>query len=1023
MTLSEILRHCATKDSHHTHVRVGPPHGTFNVGADNYERFFDEYVKAFADGKSVLYFAESPGPEIPIIADIDLRVSRKVLEETQQQPRTDVAALRVLYTEDDVRAIVRGYQKVLREILTDVTDDALTCVLLEKPAYEQMRNGTTYVKNGFHLHFPKLFADRRVQKVYLIPLVQKEIGNLFRARYNVGEEYIDDNCANVHWLMYGSQKPDNEPYVVTNCYSGKNASVVDLSTALDGYRLPNGRTFSADRDDVRLWLPRILSIISYGRERYYYFRANQSVNTPIMDKYAKRREFRKDFERVSVRKLLEEARVLCFMMSEKRADTRGDWLAVGFCLWNISEGDDEGLSIWLSFSERCQSKFDEMECLDTWNTMRPSHYTIGTLKFFAKEDNPVEYADMFRSKEFHLLREAVDGGDNDIAKLMFNDFGNEFVYASVETRSWYRFDGHIWRFDEKGYDLRERISSVIASKLKAVLTAVRKYERTIAVEKKNNINVDSCEKKKNKKTSKNVRRNFGSSVSMDSCHDFSDGDDVGDSNLIMDDDNDSGISVMSDGAVETFPINDVKFFATKKKNLTQLILNCKSATQKNHIMSECVEVFRDEAFVSLLNKDPYLVAFKNGVYDFRADLFRNGKPEDYLSEHLPIDYVDYGSYDHPSVMEVEDFFRKVFPDENVRDYFLDQACQLFIGGNSDKVILFWTGTGNNGKTVTQTLFEKMLGHLAVKFSTTLITGKKSQMGVAAPELARAGNGVRWAVMDEPNQDELINAGILKGLTGNDSYWARDLFERGKSTKEITPLFKLHMICNRLPGIRDADPATWNRIRVIPFESKFVSESKCPETYEERMALKRFPMDKNFNDKMPRMLQPLAWYLIQRWRKFDKNHRVEPDKVRIATKMYKHENDVYKQFIDNCIVEVTNGKLTLNSLCVHFGKWFRDECAGQSAPNRIIVRQRFASFWGEPTGSGGKYWEGIAIKPKDPEDEIMDNAIIVVDEKDSSKKKLVQKRGRGLSGSAYYDAEEEEVVDRKKSNRDINPMLS
>jgi hypothetical protein len=125
---------------------------------------------------------------------------------------------------------------------------------------------------------------------------------------------------------------------------------------------------------------------------------------------------------------------------------------------------------------------------------------------------------------------------------------------------------------------------------------------------------------------------------------------------------------------------------------------------------------------------------------------------------------------------------------------MDQSSDIFVGGNHQKVVIFWTGEGDNGKSVTQSIFEKMLGPLAIKFSTTLITGKKTNTGAANPELARAGGGVRWAVLEEPDGDEQINIGMLKSLSGNDSYWARDLFEKGKATREMTPMFKLIFIC-------------------------------------------------------------------------------------------------------------------------------------------------------------------------------------------------------------------------------------
>jgi phage/plasmid-associated DNA primase len=256
----------------------------------------------------------------------------------------------------------------------------------------------------------------------------------------------------------------------------------------------------------------------------------------------------------------------------------------------------------------------------------------------------------------------------------------------------------------------------------------------------------------------------------------------------------------------------------------------------------------------------------------------------------------------------------------------------------------------------------MLGKLAVKFSTTLLTGKKTQTGVANPELARAGNGVRWAVMEEPNEDEMISTGTMKALSGNDSYWARDLFESGKTTREIIPLFKLHMICNKLPKIKNADKATWNRIRVIPFEATFMTETQCPDNYDDQMKEKKFPMDTQFTDKIPNMIQPLAWYLIQRWRTLNRIERHDPEKVKIATEMYMQDNDVYKQFEDQCIFEKPGAKMSPTILYGHLKEWYKEEYPGHTLPNRSDVRKHFINKWGELTKN--RQWLNKTCKAPD-----------------------------------------------------------
>jgi P4 family phage/plasmid primase-like protien len=377
------------------------------------------------------------------------------------------------------------------------------------------------------------------------------------------------------------------------------------------------------------------------------------------------------------------------------------------------------------------------------------------------------------------------------------------------------------------------------------------------------------------------------------------------------------------------------------------------------IVHNCTEVFLNREFKHKLDANPHLICFKNGVYDLDKGIFRAGIPEDYISKSMPIDYIEYNEYDD-EVIEVHTYLEKVFPDPNVRQYFIDNASDVFLGGNSQKLVLFWTGEGDNGKSVTQSIFEKMLGELAIKFSTTLITGKKTQIGSANPELARAGCGVRWAVLEEPDNDEQINVGTLKSLSGNDSYWARDLFEKGKDTREITPMFKLIFICNKLPEIKHSDKATWNRIRVIPFESTFVRPGEpCPDTYEEQMKQKRFPMDKFFSDKIPKIVNAFAWLLLKHHfdLKSGKAVRIEdPVKVRVATESYKKRNDIMGQFIEDIFVNDADGSVSLTEFYVSFKDWIRDSNPGAQLPTKNEVREGCIRKWGKP--EPGNIWNGI-----------------------------------------------------------------
>jgi P4 family phage/plasmid primase-like protien len=893
--------HKCSYDSSYTHVSMGFPKGIYQIGNQTLPQFWNMYSSVYKTHRQ--YIAEKQGEETPILVDVDLKIKLSDSKDFDES---------ILYTQEQVKAVVMAYQQSITDHVNfegcDETKQtsAYTCVLLEKKPYMVEQGGIYYKKGGFHLHFPKIFLTKREHANYIIPKAKLLTKGLFN---NLGiEDFIDAGVLGVNWLLYGSSKISSEAYTATKCFL-KEGEATTLENGLNDYKVAvfhkeEASALKCDNHNIISMLPRILSVFLYNRFDDYYFNIKTYVPSPLLNDIGVFCKQIRKFNEKSVEEQLKEADILLDMIHESRADSWDTWMKIGWCLHSISEGSVQGFVSWCNFSSR-SNKYNESECISAWQNMRDNSFSIGTLKYFAKFDNPEMYKEHTRNYTKKLFKVAIEGGHNDLAKILHNEFNNEFVCVSIRGKEWYQFKNHIWHINEVGTGLRERISnnnSVILTHLQDIKDETMKkiyeqnYEETDDEETDDEENGDECTKKdKNKK---------------------------------------------------------------KIKQINKLMSNCKSAPFKHNIMVEAQEMFYNERFLSLLNKNPYLIAFKNGVYDFQADVFREGTPEDYLSSCLPINYVDYKTTDHPQILQIEDFFRKIFPDDSLREYFLYQASQVFIGGNRAKIILFWTGEGNNGKTVTQYLFERMLGPMAVKFSTALITGKKKDLGTAAPELARSGGGVRWAVMDEPNADETILSGTLKALTGNDSFFARDLFQKGKETVEITPLFKLHMICNKPPVIKDADKATWNRIRVVRFESTFLPANECPSTVEEQIRQKKFPVDKNFSsDTVPKLLEPLAWFLINQQKLCKDVECVEPESVKIATEMFRQDNDIYKQFEEQSTFYKENSTVTITNLYTFFKDWIQQEYPHVQVPSRAACRSAFIDMWGPLTKRG---WLNRAI---------------------------------------------------------------
>jgi P4 family phage/plasmid primase-like protien len=895
-TIKKILKSNRVDGIFHTHVSLIQPKGKFQFNRQTLEEFWEAYCNYIeTNEETVVGIAEKPQQYLPVLVDVDLCIR-------DDDERLDEDGL---YTEDQLKAVIETYQSVLRQIVEGCVDEELYCVVLEKDLYQQTRNEITYLKNGFHLHFPSIFLNKIDQETQLIPRVKQAIkdAKLFD---NLGLEdsgnVIDKQCCKVPWLLYGSRKEGGQPYKVTKVYDS-NLNLISLEKAFKRYALYDHREHLIElKGKVQHFLPRILSIIPYGRG---IKEIKRGVISPLKEKLKKERKSSTNHRKLGTDDSLKVAKRLLPMIADFRADDRNEWMNIGWILFNETDGHPDALDLWCEFSSRCEDKYDENVCIHTWERMTKGDLSLGTLRYYASIDNPVEYKKFKEEQCSKHIAASLEGSHNDVAKALLAEYGDEFICASYSGKMWFQFNNHIWEQIDEGIFLREKISGTFVNKYYDAIKAL-----------------------------------------YDSMRDN------------------------QDKAKEAM-------ITARIKQVQKLIASLKNSTYKNSVMKECAEVFYDPRFKEKLDSDPYLIAFKNGVYDLKLNNFRPGRPEDFLSKNMPINYVSF-SEDDERVQEVHTFLEQVFPDKSVRKYFLDVSSDIFVGGNHEKIVLFWTGDGDNAKSVTQTLFEKMMGKLAIKLNTNIITGKKPSAGSTFAELARAGGGVRWAVMEEPDGDEAINVGIFKSLSGNDTFYARDLFEKGKDTKEICPLFKLVFICNKLPRIKYADKAVWNRVRVVPFEATFCRQdgpNPAPETYEEQLRQKRFPMDKQFAKKIPNLIEALAWVLLQHRQKI--TVRIEPEKVRAATEIYRRQNDIYRQFIEESIAEDSKKYMSLTELYNLFKDWFKDSLPGQSLPNKNEIEEYFCKLWGSP--EAGKKWKGF--RQRTIQDDVEDGKAVVLTEDD------------------------------------------
>jgi P4 family phage/plasmid primase-like protien len=259
---------------------------------------------------------------------------------------------------------------------------------------------------------------------------------------------------------------------------------------------------------------------------------------------------------------------------------------------------------------------------------------------------------------------------------------------------------------------------------------------------------------------------------------------------------------------------------------------------------------------------------------------------------------------------------------------------------------------SNSKSLILNLIQKAVGDYYCILPIALLTQKRTSSNSAQSELVRT-KGRRMSVMQEPGENEKLNIGLMKELSGGDRILCRGLFQE---PIEFKPQFKMIMTCNELPEVPSDDGGTWRRIRVVEFTSKFVDkpDPKNP---------KEFPIDPDLTDKLDRWSDVFISMLIEHHKELDIKNLVEPLEVRIATEGYKKNNDVIGQFIGDKLEkdETSTTRILLNKCFTDFRTWaFQVVQKGKKIPDRNQFRAYMEKEFGVYPGNG-KGWKGIRYK--------------------------------------------------------------
>ncbi|KAJ3280146.1 hypothetical protein HDU79_011971, partial [Rhizoclosmatium sp. JEL0117] len=297
---------------------------------------------------------------------------------------------------------------------------------------------------------------------------------------------------------------------------------------------------------------------------------------------------------------------------------------------------------------------------------------------------------------------------------------------------------------------------------------------------------------------------------------------------------------------------DAKLAKNREARLDHILKQLHSPKDRGHVMHEAATEFKTAIpdFESLLDANPALLGFTNGVYDLERREFRAAQPTDYMSM----------SCGYPFETQVNDrvrgdilrFFEDIQPELQDREYLLKFLGSTLHGTKKDELFHIFTGGTRNGKSVLADLVKVTLGEYFTSIKSTLLTGEQGSSSGPSPDLMALYHK-RFVVASEPEKGRSINSGFMKGITGNDDIVARPLY--GNVT-----VFKLShaivLLCNGIPKMDEQDAAVWARSVVIPFPMTFVENPQS--TLEKKIDKSLKTRIKEWGPQL--MLMLTEWYI-------------------------------------------------------------------------------------------------------------------------------------------------------------------
>ena len=855
--------------------------GKWNIPENEYDRFLEFVCNDVKRPGCYMHMLENPHPEYNQIKfDIDMRFAAS---DTDISNTTNIISR---CNDEFIQTLIRVINHHLLDFIEINTD--YNIYIQNK---KNIRITGKTIKEGLHIIIPDIVLHNEVLHSLRNAIVADEeiielfdsVNNTIPADQSIDKVIIDTNA----WFIYGCGKPDDGEFVykiyniyrIVNRNSRSKIEKLPPTDALYNKELIEyiklfsnfGKVLTTDKFPYLETIDIDIIKSSNGTST-----ANASTTISKTQRLEYLKVLNNDRSKLRNTCELKEDEIKAYLacVKQERADDFHMWRRIGLSLYNM-DSREYMLKIWNWWSKK-SSKYNESENYRIWCIEFPTmdKYQLGlhTIKDIACIDNSDMYkkVHMTQKKQFfenwisYHISEAkfIKNGVSDdtfaknVRKFILDYSDIKMVCANPNGEGiWYKFVNHKWSIDCGA----SRIHLLLTNTIKSDLLDMYEYYE-----------------------SEHFRsQRIGINSAQISSENEDDDDEIPDDLKFKKDVN-----------------NGLSPFRLNQDKCGQLLEYLSKAANKSKIVNQlsitCYEAF--EEFEKNLNENKNVFVCKNGVIDVDNCVFRKGEPSDLSTMTSDIEFpLSLNDTDVDNMIELQDYLDRIFPDEELQNYFLNKIAEKLCGSQLREEFHICTGSGANGKSQIFKLINKVFGEYYHTFDPILLCSTPNNANGPSPAVAGL-KAVRIAASGEPTAGKPFETDRLKLLISGDELTGRML---NKDPIRFVPQYSMFLMCNDIPEMPATDDGVWRKIFVIPFESKFITKEedlfkllpenkkKYPNHYRGIKQEDRYPI---WAPYLLRML--FDRYKLLKENKFRYNI---PEKVLQATKKYQAESNIFNQF--------------------------------------------------------------------------------------------------------------------------------